>query len=448
MAFLMQGWGQLANQAVLILLLLIFHHGSGSPPYSEVAVQWTFRISFALPAVGTLWLVYYRTYKMRGAGEQLKAAKKKHNVTGYDVSSLKMAMGHMGGRLLATAGSWFANDVMFYGGRLYISKFIEVISNDNKSVMVTWLWNMCNIGVSLAGYYMASFLIDNKLYGRKMMQQVGFFMCFLMFIIPAFNYDYYSSRAGIHSFQAMYFLSSFFNQFGPNSVSFLVAGEVFPTPIRASAHGLSACVGKSGALLATVLFNYIDTQTKFYFFPWFGLAGMLLTFFFLPDTTGLDLKEQERRWSYIRRGKGDEYHGIAVHPVHLSLWERLRGIGKQYDPKLDERTRIEDLRAEWFEREAMRAEAEVTGNGKQTDDAMDDADFNEDVHGYFTQTTTPEMKAMLANEKHRERGAGSASGSETVANNSALPSPMLLPNPATEDEITEEKPTKPKKAKR
>jgi MFS family permease len=35
-AFLMQGWGQFANQVVLIVLLLIFHHGSGSPPYSPV----------------------------------------------------------------------------------------------------------------------------------------------------------------------------------------------------------------------------------------------------------------------------------------------------------------------------------------------------------------------------------------------------------------------------
>ena len=60
MAFLMQGWGQFFNQSLLIVLLLIFHHGSGNPPYSAVAAQWTFRVSFAIPAVGTLWLVYYR----------------------------------------------------------------------------------------------------------------------------------------------------------------------------------------------------------------------------------------------------------------------------------------------------------------------------------------------------------------------------------------------------
>jgi MFS family permease len=60
MAFLMQGWGQFFNQSLLIVLLLVFHHGSGNPPYSAVAAQWIFRVSFAIPALGTLWLVYYR----------------------------------------------------------------------------------------------------------------------------------------------------------------------------------------------------------------------------------------------------------------------------------------------------------------------------------------------------------------------------------------------------
>ena len=89
-------------------------------------------------------------------------------------------------------------------------------------------------------------------------------------------------------------------------MTFLVAGEVFPTPIRATAHGISACVGKAGALLASVLYNYIDTQTKFYVVPWFGLAGMVFTLLFLPDTTGLDLKKQEHRWACIRDGTEED----------------------------------------------------------------------------------------------------------------------------------------------
>lgn len=52
----------------------------------------------------------------------------------------------------------------------------------------------------------------------------------------------------------------------------------------------------------------------------FGILGFILTYVFLPDTTGLDLKEQERYFSYVKAGRADEYHGIAVHPRHLSWW--------------------------------------------------------------------------------------------------------------------------------
>ncbi|KAK4168736.1 putative inorganic phosphate transporter [Cladorrhinum sp. PSN259] len=396
-AFLMQGWGQLVNQALLIVLLLILHHGDGDPPYSVVTTQWLWRLSFAIPAFGTLWLVYYRAYKMPHAGRQLAAAKKKSNVTGYDVDSLKATCSYFGGRLFATAGTWFCNDVFFYGNKLFQAQFIAVLSGGESSVMTGWIWNLYNVIVSLAGYYLASVMIDNKFYGRKMMQQVGFLMCFIMFVVPAFNYEYYTSKQGIKAFQAMYFLSSFFNQFGPNSVTFLVAGEVFPTPIRASAHGFSACIGKAGALLASVLYNYIDTQTKFYVVPWFGLAGMLLTWLFLPDTTGLDLKEQERRWTYIRTGRESEYHGIAIHPKHLSLWERLRGVGKHYNPELDQKQKIEDIREEWAGKERARANKEAGGDPTGMDD-LDDDEYTDEVHRYFRSTAGAEglMKSPAA----------------------------------------------------
>ncbi|GLI78549.1 hypothetical protein PoHVEF18_006867 [Penicillium ochrochloron] len=390
-AFLMQGWGQFFNQVLLIILLLCFHHGSGNNPYSTVSVQWTYRISFAIPAVGTLWLVYYRAYHMKAASKQLVAAKKKASVTGYDVESLRLTFKYFGPRLLATAGGWFANDVFFYGNKLFQSDFIKVISPESSSVMPTWLWNLVNVGVSLCGYYLASFLIDNKLYGRKWMQTVGFLMCFVLFVVPAFHYKYYKSEAHIKEFQTMYFLSSFFNQFGPNCVSFLVAAEVFPTPIRATAHGISAAAGKAGALLASVLYNYIDTQTKFYVVPWFGLAGVFLTLAFLPDTTGLDLKEQERRWQCLREGREEDYHGPAVHPKHLSWYERfVLKKGRFYDAELDYQQKVEEYRTEWEALMAQRlAEKEKSDEIFDTDETL----LEGHVHTYFHRTS-PMFKGM------------------------------------------------------
>src|ERR1700761_852701 len=163
---------------------------------------------------------------MKSASKQLALAKKKASVTGYDVKSLKMTFYYFGPRIIATAGAWYCNDIFFYGNKLFQNQFIAVLLPNNKSVMVGWLYNLINVGVSLCGYYLASFLIDNKLYGRKWMMIVGFFCDFILFVIPAFNYNHYASPAGIHSFQAMYFLSSFFNQFGPNS------GKLATSPVK------------------------------------------------------------------------------------------------------------------------------------------------------------------------------------------------------------------------
>jgi len=223
------------------------------------------------------------------------------------------------------------------------------------------------------------------------MQIVGFMLDFILFIIPAFNFKYFTSKDGVTAFQTMYFLSSFFNQFGPNSVTFLVAAEVFPTSVRATAHGFSAAVGKLGALTAAILYSYIDTQTKFYVVPWFGLAGALITWVFLPDTTGLDLKEQERRWAYLRDGRDSEYHGVAVHPKHLSLWERMTGVGKHYDAQLDYKMKIQEMRGEWEEREATRHLQEAGLDGEEHESEV----WTDHISRYFHRTASD--KNMLTN---------------------------------------------------
>ena len=229
------------------------------------------------------------------------------------------------------------------------------------------------------------------------MQQIGFGADFILFIIPGFKYTYFTSSAHIKGFQAVYFLSSFFNQFGPNAVTFLVAAECYPTPIRASAHGFSAAVGKAGALTAAVLYNYISPRVRFYVVPWFGLAGMVLTFLFLPDTTGLDLKEQERRWQFLRSGREAEYHGVAVHPKHLSLWERWRGVGKYYDPNLDYKQKIEEMRYDWEDTQARRHDEK----GIHEDDVHEDSIWTDDVSSYFHSTRG--SSARLVDQTNNEK---------------------------------------------
>ena len=100
-----------------------------------------------------------------------------------------------------------------------------------------------------------------------------------------------------------------------------------------------------GALAATVLYNYIGSRTKFWVVSWFGLIGFLLTVVFIPDTTGLDLGEQERYWQYVRHGRAHDYHGVAVHRRHLSWYEIVVLKRHQaYDPELDKQANVKDMR--------------------------------------------------------------------------------------------------------
>ena len=162
-----------------------------------------------------------------------------------------------------------------------------------------------------------------------------------------------------------------------------------------------------GALLAAVLYNYIDIPTRFMVVPWFGLGGALLTWLFLPDTTGLDLKEQERRWAYICAGREAEYHGVAIHHKHLSLWERIRGVGKHYDAAKDYEQRVEEMRADWEAAMARRAQEK-----ESKEDEVEEDNWSAEVSTFFERTgrngknngsgTLSPSKAAQANGTGRE----------------------------------------------
>ena len=63
------------------------------------------------------------------------------------------------------------------------------------------------------------------------------------------------SMTGSKVFVFIYCLANFFQNFGPNTTTFVIPGEAFPTRYRATAHGISAASGKLGAIIAQVGFQ-------------------------------------------------------------------------------------------------------------------------------------------------------------------------------------------------
>ncbi len=111
-------------------------------------------------------------------------------------------------------------------------------------------------------------------------------------------------------------------QWGPNATTWLLPSELYPTEVRALAHGMSAAAGKFGALFAGIVFHHMSTPAIFKLSALCGLVGACVTMLFVPDVTTLDLTELDKRWASLCSGDDDEYTGPAVDPAHLSMWER------------------------------------------------------------------------------------------------------------------------------
>ncbi|PFH52894.1 hypothetical protein AMATHDRAFT_55725, partial [Amanita thiersii Skay4041] len=166
--------------------------------------------------------------------------------------------------LLGTSYSWFALDIAFYGLGLNSSIILATIgfgsfSAKNTTDIYSNLYNVCvgNLILSVAGLipgYWVSFLFIDS-WGRKPIQLMGFSMLTILFIIMGFGFDKLTATpSATKAFVFLYCLANFFQNFGPNTTTFVVPGEAFPTRYRSTAHGISAASGKLGAIVAQVGF--------------------------------------------------------------------------------------------------------------------------------------------------------------------------------------------------
>ncbi|KAI8613305.1 hypothetical protein BC830DRAFT_1082756, partial [Chytriomyces sp. MP71] len=94
-------------------------------------------------------------------------------------------------------------------------------------------------------------------------------------------------------FLVIFTIAQFFFQFGPNTTTFIVPGEVFPTRFRSTGHGISAAAGKVGAILgiqAVGPYFSNNTQIVLIVFAVIMATGMAATWL-IPETAGKTLEE-------------------------------------------------------------------------------------------------------------------------------------------------------------
>ncbi|KAK0201497.1 phosphate transporter [Desarmillaria ectypa] len=221
--------------------------------------------------------------------------------------------------LIGTAYSWFALDIAFYGLGLNSSIILEAIgfgtplTSGSQKVYD----NLNNISVGnlilsaaglIPGYWVCFLFIDS--WGRKPIQLMGFTVLTILFIIMGFAFDALNkSKSAKGAFVFLYCLTNFFQNFGPNTTTFIVPGEAFPTRYRSTAHGISAASGKLGAIIAQVGFarlKDIGGPNKFVkhileIFALFMLTGIFSTLL-IPETKNKTLEElsNEEQEGFVR----------------------------------------------------------------------------------------------------------------------------------------------------
>lgn len=216
--------------------------------------------------------------------------------------------------LFGTAFTWFLVDVAFYGINLNQSVILTDIGYATGKTPYEYLLHNAegNLIIAVAGYVPGYFLTIAfiEILGRKWIQIQGFLVTALMFGILAGGGNSISSGG---RFACIVIAQLFFN-FGPNATTFIIPGEVYPSRVRGLAHGFSAAVGKLGAIMAGIGFNWwsqkdhktypgsIGLSGVLWIFFAFELLGAVVTYFCVPETRGIDsdaidYAEQQARFS-------------------------------------------------------------------------------------------------------------------------------------------------------
>ncbi|KAJ5819575.1 phosphate:H+ symporter [Penicillium riverlandense] len=220
--------------------------------------------------------------------------------------------------LLGTAGSWFFLDVAFYGLGLNNSIILSSIGwTGGKNIYEVFYKNAVGNLIlicagAIPGYWMTVATVDHL--GRKPIQLVGFIILTILFVIIGFAYE--PLKHSNNGLLALYVLAQFFFNFGPNATTFIVPGECFPTRYRSTSHGISAALGKIGAIIAQCVFGPLVTRGAKHAgdTPWLNHVMQIFALFMLCGCfTSLLVPETKRQTLETLAGESlqSPYNGVA-----------------------------------------------------------------------------------------------------------------------------------------
>ena len=191
--------------------------------------------------------------------------------------------------LAGTAGCWFLLDYAYYGNTISTPQIIGLISPHSSTMTTIAIQLAIFVVAAVPGYALAIVRMDRI--GHRRLQLIGFAMMALCFVVIALVPG---MTTVVLPFLAVYGISYFFTEFGPNMTTFVMPAELYPVTMRATGHGISAGIGKLGAFIGVFLFpvlaSSLGLRHTLLLTAGVAVLGALLTLV-LPEPAGRSLDE-------------------------------------------------------------------------------------------------------------------------------------------------------------
>ncbi len=197
------------------------------------------------------------------------------------------------GTVLASV-PWFLQDIATYGIGIFtptIIGFLAFASEENFMIKeIATAKGAAFVDLFLiAGFLLAILLIDRV--GRIKLQIVGFLgMAVGLLILAAASVLALGKDPNIAIVFIGFLVFNLMMNAGPNSTTFLLSGEVFPTSIRASGAGFAGAVAKAGAVLGTfglpTLQKSLGVPTVMLLLSILCVLASVITYIYQVETTG------------------------------------------------------------------------------------------------------------------------------------------------------------------
>ncbi|WP_201150103.1 MFS transporter [Cyanobacterium sp. IPPAS B-1200] len=159
---------------------------------------------------------------------------------------------------------WFLQDIATYGIGIFTPAIITFLALNNESDFFVQQIKSAQGAMVVDSFLILGFilaiLLINKL-GRIFLQVIGFVgMAVGLFLLGISSFFPAQSFSNIGLILGGFFLFNLFMNGGPNSTTFLLSGEVFPSSIRASGAGFAGAIAKAGAILGAYLLPSIQEE--------------------------------------------------------------------------------------------------------------------------------------------------------------------------------------------